>query len=159
LNAISSSEPAADEERVLVKFDMARALWPGTLEYKISAALRDVPPTVQMPLLMYPEFVAERAKKRHSLWTGIAGLILSLSMTPFFALGMALHEVGITPKGILFSIAMAIAVFGPAFLMFRWGTKAKRISRCAERFAEIKKENGLRLAFEWTAPRSLSLDR
>ena len=155
LNAIASSGRKPEEERVLVQFDMARWMWPGTLENKISVILRGVPASLQMPLLMFPKFVVERAQKRYELWTGLAGLLLSLSITPFLALGLALFQVGITAKSILVTSAMVIAVVAPASVMLRWGFKAKRISRCAASFAELQKENGLRLGFEWTAMKSL----
>ena len=80
LNAIAPPEQPADNERVLVKFDMARSMWPGTLEYKISAIIRDLPLNSQMLVLMFPEYVSERVQKRYELWTGIAGLIVQFSL-------------------------------------------------------------------------------
>jgi hypothetical protein len=155
LNAIAPPDRPTDDERVLVKFDMARAMSPGTLEYKISTIVRDVPPDVQLPFLMFPEYVSEWAQKRYELWTGIAGIILSLSLTPFFALGMAIWKEGISTKGIILVSAAAIAFLSIPFVMFRWGFRAKRLSRSAARFAEFREENGLRLGFEWTAIKSL----
>jgi hypothetical protein len=154
LNAIALPEQQAGDERVLVKFDMARAMWPGTLEYNISATLRDAPPTMQMPLLMFPEYVSERAQKRYDLWSGIAGLILSLSLTPFYMLGLAIWTTGISTRGIVIVSAAVITLLFILFAMFRYAFRQKRLSRSAARLAELKEENGLRLAFEWTAPKS-----
>jgi hypothetical protein len=154
LNAIAMPEQQADDERVLVKFDMARAMWPGTLEYNISVALRDAPPNIQMPLLMFPEYVSERAQKRYDLWSGIAGLILSLSITPFFMFGMAIWTERFSIRSIFIVSAVVIALLSIPFAMLRYAFRQKRLSRRAARLAELKEENGLRLAFEWTAPKS-----
>jgi hypothetical protein len=154
LGATAPIEQQTDDERVLVKFDMARAMRPGTLEYKISTIMKDVPPSIQMALFMFPEYVSARAQKRYELWTGIAGLILSLSLTPFFMLGMAIWTEGFSIKGFIFASAIVIAFLSVPFAMFRWGFRAKRLSRSAARFAALKEENGLRLAFEWTAIKS-----
>jgi hypothetical protein len=154
LNAIAFSEDPADDERILVKFDMARSMWPGTLEYKISAALRDAPPNSQMLFLMFPEYFSERAQKRHDLLSGIAGLILSLALTPFFMIGMAIWNDGVSTKGIFIVSALVLAFLSIPTTMFRYALRQKRLSRSAEKLAELKEENGLRLAFEWTAPKS-----
>ena len=154
LNAIALPEQQAGDERVLVNFDMARAMWPGTLEYNISAALRDAPPNIHMPLLMFPEYVSERAQMRYDLWSGIAGLILSLSLTPFYMLALAISTTGVSTRGIFIVSAFVIGFVIIPFAMFRYAFKQKRLSRSAARLAELKEENGLRLAFEWTAPKS-----
>jgi len=107
-----------------------------------------------MPLLMFPEYVSERAEKRYDLWSGIAGLILSLSLTPFFMFGMTIWAEGFSKRGIFIVSAVVIAFLSIPLAMFRYAFRQRRLSRNAARLAELKEENGLRLAFEWTAPKS-----
>jgi hypothetical protein len=154
LDAVLPPDQPTDEERALVKFDMARALWPGTLEFKISTILQDVPSNDQLPLLLAPEYVSKWAQKRYDLWTGLAGLILSLSITPSFVLGMSIWRDGISTRGIVILSAFVIVFLSIPFAMFRRAFRARRLSRRADRFAELCEESGLRLAFEWTAIKS-----
>jgi hypothetical protein len=154
LNAVVTPEQSVDEERVLVKFDMARALLPGTFEYKISTILRNLPSDDQLPLLIAPEYVSEWARKRYDLWVGIAGLILSLAITPLFLLAVSIWTDGISTKGSIVVGAIVVAFLSVPFAMLRRAVKAKRLSRRAERFAKFREDNGLRLAFEWTPIKS-----
>jgi hypothetical protein len=107
-----------------------------------------------MQFLTFPEYVGEKAHKRHDLWIGLGGLALNIAFVLLPALFTAVWQVGITARSASIASVVVLAVLAPTIAMLRWGFRAKRVSRSAERFADLQKENGLRLAFEWTAIKS-----
>jgi hypothetical protein len=146
--------PSSGDERVLVKFDMARAMMPGSLENRISAILRDVPHDDQMPLLVFPEYVREKKQSSWELWSGLTALYISFLPWVYFSMYLFISTRDLTPRQLFFEIAIVIALPVPPTLTFRKALRAKRLARRAVRFIELQNENGLRLAFEWTASKT-----
>jgi hypothetical protein len=151
LNAISSSD-RSDDERVLRKFDMARAMWPGTLENRISMILRGVPARDQMPLLLFPEYVREKSQNSRELWLALAVLYANILGPQYILFSIAIFHGAFTAKQMFVIVGSMLVLAAPPIMMIRRGLNARRLSRRAARFIELQKEeNALRLAFEWTA--------
>lgn len=159
LNAISSPD-RPDDERVLRKFDMARAMWPGTLENRIAMILRDVPVRDQMPLLLFPEYVRDKAQSSYELWIALAVLYISFLVPPYILFPMVMSQDAFTAKQIFVISVLTLVLATPPIVMFRRGLNARRLSRRAARFIELQKEeNDLRLAFEWTTLKPLANEK